>query len=146
MFRPLTLALATLLFSAATLASKPPVFATTDGAIRGYDPVAYFTEKKPVKGSDNHTFEYMGATWHFASEKNRELFAASPDTYAPQFGGYCAYAVGNGYTASVDPTAWSVIDDKLYLNYSKGVQSRWEAKRDHYVREANRNWPGVLNE
>lgn len=144
MLKQLALAFAGLVLSASVLAAKDRVFSTGGGAIRGYDPVAYFTEKKPVKGRDELTFEYMGATWRFDSESNRDLFAASPEKYAPQYGGYCAYAVGNGYTASIDPQAWSVVDDKLYLNYSKGVQTRWEAKRDHYIREAARNWPDVL--
>ena len=99
-----------------------------------------------MKGSARFTFEHDGATWQFASAENRDRFAAAPQSYAPRYGGYCAYAVGNGYTASTDPEAWSIVDGKLYLNFSKGVQARWEARRDHYIQEADRNWPGVLRE
>jgi YHS domain-containing protein len=144
--KQLMIALAGLVLSTAALAGKDPVFSTGDGAIRGYDPVAYFTEKRPVKGSEQYTHDHQGATWRFTSAENRDRFAASPETYTPQFGGYCAYAVGNGYTASIDPDAWSLVDGKLYLNYSKSVQARWEAKRDHYIRAANGNWPAVLDE
>ncbi len=145
MAKQLMIALAGLVLSTAALAGKEPVFSTGDGAIRGYDPVAYFTERKPVKGSERYTYDYQGATWRFASAENRDRFAASPEDYSPQFGGYCAYAVGNGYTASTDPNAWSVVGGKLYLNYSKGVQASWESKRDHYIRTANENWPTVLD-
>ena len=89
--------------------------------------------------------KYQGATWHFASAENRDLFAASPEAYAPQYGGYCAYAVGNGYTASITPEAWAVVGGKLYLNYSKGVKRRWESKRAEYIRTGDANWPGVLD-
>lgn len=144
MLKQLSLLLAGVVLSAGVSAAKDPVFATDHGAIRGYDPIAYFTEGKPVRGRAEYSTEHMGATWRFASAENRDRFAAEPEKYAPQYGGYCAYAVGNGYTASIDPDAWSIVDGKLYLNYSTGVQKRWEAKRGHYLREASRNWPGVL--
>ena len=117
-------------------AGKPPVFATGDGAIRGHDPVAYFTAGKPTKGSDQHTFEWNGATFKFASAENRDTFAANPDKYAPQYGGYCAYT---------DPEAWSIYQDKLYLNYSLGVRKRWSEDIPGRVAKADKNWPGVLN-
>ena len=86
-----------------------PVFNINGKAIRGYDPVAYFTQDKPVEGSSAHSFEYQGATWQFASAENRELFAANPEKYALAYGGYCAWAVANNYTASIDPGAWSIL-------------------------------------
>ena len=86
-------------------------------AIRGYDTVAYFAGNGPVKGSEQFTHQWMGATWRFASSENRDRFAAAPESFAPQFGGYCAWAVSNNYTAPIDPAAWKIVDGKLYLNY-----------------------------
>lgn len=145
MTRTIPAAIAALLVSTLAFAAKAPVFQTAEGAIRGFDPVAYFTEGKPVKGSARYTVEYQGATWHFASAANRDRFAAAPADHAPAYGGYCAYAVGNGYTAPIDPEAWSLVDGRLFLNYSKGVQAKWDEKRAHYIREGDANWPGVLD-
>ena len=114
-----------------------------DVAIEGYDPVAYFTQGKPIEGQDAHAFEWKGATWRFASAANRDRFATSPAMYAPQYGGYCAWAVSQGYTASIDPAAWRVVDGKLYLNYSKGVQRQWAGDIAGNIAKGNRNWPGI---
>lgn len=127
-------------------AQKSPVYVTNDGAIRGYDPVAYFKNGEPVKGSESFTFEWEGAEWLFSSQENLEAFKAEPEKYAPQFGGYCAYAVGNGYTYESSPKAWRIVDGKLYLNYSKGIQKKWEADRDALIKKAEENWPGVVKE
>ena len=124
--------------------AKDPVFSTDQGAIRGYDPVAYFTDGKPVKGDSGITHSWEGATWYFASDDNRKEFIANPKKYAPAYGGYCAYAVANGYTATTDPDAWSIVDDRLYLNYSPAVKQRWEKNVTGYISKANKNWPGVL--
>ena len=112
-------------------------------AIEGYDPVAYFTDGKPVEGSSDFTHDWNGATWRFASADNRDMFAADPEKFAPQYGGYCAWAVSQGYTASIDPDAWSVVDGKLYLNYSKGVQKRWESDIAGHIASGDTNWPGI---
>jgi YHS domain-containing protein len=127
------------------LAGEPPVFSDWRGrAIRGYDVVAYFTEGKPVPGSSEFTHEWKGAVWQFASATNRDLFAANPEAYAPQYGGYCAYAVANGSTASVDPEAWQIVDGKLYLNYSRSILKRWQKDVEGYITKADANWPRVL--
>ena len=118
----------------------------TGTAIEGYDPVAYFEEGKPVEGDSDHAHEWMGATWYFASAENRDLFAADPEKYAPQYGGYCAWAVSNGYTAKIDPQAWSVVDDKLYLNYSLDVQKQWSQDVPGNITKADANWPGIREE
>lgn len=118
------------------------IFSST--AVSGYDTVAYFTQNKPVKGSDEFTTEYMGATWKFSSKENLELFKANPTKYAPQYGGYCAYAVANETTASGDPKSWDIVDGKLYLNYSKSVQELWQDDKANYIDQANKNWPEVL--
>lgn len=110
-------------------------------ALKGYDAVAYFKESKPVKGKDQFHHEWMGAKWYFASAANRDEFAKNPEKYAPQFGGYCAWAVAHNYTASIDPEAWRIVDGKLYLNYSKDVQKKWETNIPGFIKAGNENWP-----
>jgi len=124
-------------------AQKSEVFATDDGAIRGYDPVAYFTENKPVKGKPEYKFEWNGQPWYFSSEKNLTVFKASPENFAPQYGGYCAFGMSRGYKATTDPNAWTIYDGKLYLNYNRGVQDDWSKQKQHYIQKADQNWPTV---
>lgn len=114
-------------------------------AISGADPVAYFTESAYVAGSDEFTHDWQGVTWKFASAENRDAFVADPDAYAPEYGGFCAYAVSQGYTAKIEPDAWKIVDGKLYLNYDKKIQKRWEKDIPGFIAAANQNWPGVLN-
>ena len=138
------LALATALgLLAPSAEALDPVFSHRGKAIRGYDPVAYFTEGRPLEGSGDYMAEWMGATWRFASAANRDAFEADPARYAPQYGGYCAWAVSQGYTASVDPAAWRIVGGKLYLNYSKSVQRRWEQDTAGNIAKGDRNWPGL---
>ena len=111
----------------------------------GYDPVAYFAEGKPVAGRSDIAHQWKGATWRFVSAQNRELFRAKPEAYAPQYGGYCAWAVSQGYTAKGDPNYWKIVDGKLYLNYDAGVQKNWEQDIPGHITKANRNWPKVLD-
>ena len=146
-----TLALAIL---CAALAGAPtpaaavsPVNATLFGtAVDGTDVVAYFTEGRPLEGSREHVFEWRGASWRFASAEHRELFAADPERYAPQYGGYCAYAVSQGTTAGIDPEAWKIVDGKLYLNLNKDVQKLWERDVAGYIAEADAHWPRLLGD
>ncbi len=112
-------------------------------AIEGTDPVAYFTEGRVVEGKETFTAEWGGAKWRFASAANLAAFQAAPEKYAPQFGGYCAWAVSRGYTASIDPEAWKIVDGKLYLNYSKSVQSQWVEDIPGNIVLGNKNWPGL---
>ena len=107
--------------------------------------MAYFVQGEPAKGKGAHSHEWMGATWYFASAENMELFAGDPETYAPQYGGYCAYAVSQGYTAKIDPDAWKIVDDKLYLNFSLKVQKIWEKDIPGYIAAADENWPKILS-
>ena len=113
-------------------------------AIDGYDPVAYFTAGRPVEGSKEHSFEWEGATWRFASAENRGLFAKEPGKYAPQYGGYCAYAIANGYTADIDPDAWTIHEGKLYLNYDEKIEAKWRADKASFIAKADANWPKLL--
>lgn len=146
-----TLTRRTLLASAAAsvalpaFAAKPPVFSAGPGAINGYDPVAYFTDGKPVKGDAALTSQHDGATFFFASAANKASFDANPAKYAPQYGGYCAWAVSKGYTAKTDPDAWSIHNGKLYLNFNKAIRARWAVGKDKNIANADANWPKVLN-
>jgi YHS domain-containing protein len=115
-------------------------------AIKGTDPVAYFTEGKPTKGTSKYTYEWNGAEWHFSSEENLVLFQENPEKYSPQFGGYCAWAVSQGYTASIDPNAWKIVNEKLYLNYSLSVQKKWSRDIPGNIKKAEKNWPELLGE
>ena len=127
-------------------AGEPLVFSVGGGvAIRDYDPVGYFTARKPVLGSADIAYEWSGATWQFASTENRDTFVANPEQYAPQYGGYCAYAVSRGHTAKTKPEAWSIVDNKLYLIYSLGVRTRWQRDIPENIKKGDANWPDVLN-
>lgn len=114
-------------------------------AIRGYDPVAYFTDSKPVKGDSKFSFTWRGGIWQFTSAGHRDLFAQNPDRYAPQYGGYCAYGVSEGHTVDIDPEAWRIIEGKLYLNYSKSIQKLWLNDPETRILRADQNWPRLHN-
>ena len=115
-------------------------------AIDGYDVVAYFTDSKPVEGSRDHEVEWNGATWRFASAKNKALFAKDPAKYAPQYGGFCAFGVSRGYAVGIDPEAWKIVDGKLYLNYNRDVQAEWVKDIPGFIAKANENWPKIVAE
>lgn len=132
---------------AAVAAAKSPVEPLNTGkdklAVKGYDTVAYFNQGKPVKGAPQWSHQWMGADWRFSSAANRDLFQKTPEQYVPQFGGYCAWAVGHNYTANADPEAWKIVDGKLYLNYSKSVQKMWEKDQGKWIEDGHKNWPGL---
>lgn len=109
-------------------------------ALKGYDPVAYFRVAAPVQGRPEFTHEWKGASWRFSNRTNLEAFRAAPERYAPQFGGYCAYAVANGYVAPIDPEAWHIENGKLYLNYDAGVKEKWLAQRPQFISKAEHHW------
>jgi YHS domain-containing protein len=115
-------------------------------ALKGYDPVAYFTDHKPVKGSARHVFAYDGGTYEFASAMHQKLFAAAPEKYLPQFDGYCAYGVAAGHKADIDPTAFSIVDGKLYLNYNTKVRSLWRQDIPGNLEKAEDAWPIVAQQ
>lgn len=112
----------------------------SDYAIHGYDTVAYFTEGKPVKGNDQFVAEYNGAQWAFSSAENKTLFENDPGKYAPQFGGYCAFAAAHNALSDVDPAAWHIIDGKLYLNYSQRVEFMWLGNLSSNLEKAESYW------
>lgn len=114
-----------------------------DVAIKGYDPVAYFTMSKAVKGSGDHSHRWLGATWHFSSSEHMKKFQATPASYAPQYGGYCADGVAYGQaTSNIDPKAWRIIEGKLYLNYDPGAAQELE-EVDGQLEKAEANWPAI---
>ena len=113
-------------------------------AISGYDPVAYFKQAKPVEGSNDFVHEWNDAKWYFSTAENKADFIADPEKYAPQYGGYCAWAVSQGYTAPTDPKAWYVEDGKLYLNYNQDVRKTWLKDIPGHIESANKYWPDLL--
>ncbi|HWQ33282.1 MAG TPA: YHS domain-containing (seleno)protein [Blastocatellia bacterium] len=144
----MTIIVAIVLLAAAALARAggkvEPVNRNLFGtAVKGYDVVAYFTDGKAVKGSSEFRHDWMGAKWYFVSAARRDEFAKSPEKYAPQYGGYCAWAVSNNYTADIDPEAWKIVNGKLYLNYNRDVQKMWEKDQSERIKKADANWPGL---
>lgn len=137
---------ACLLMPLGAFAKEAPIYTRlfSKVALSGYDSVAYFAENKPVKGDPKFSFDYQGAKWHFSSAENRDKFSAAPQNFAPQFGGYCAWAVSQGYTASGDPMFWKIVQGKLYLNFDAEVQKKWETDISGFIQKANANWPGAL--
>ena len=137
-------ALVSLLLSSCA-SKQPEIFSDSSAAINGYDPVAYFTEQKPVKGKSEFTYQWKDANWLFSSQQNLELFAKDPEKYAPQYGGYCAYGCSKGKKATTDPDAWTIVDGKLYLNHSAEVKNLWMKQQDENIEMADKNWPEIKN-
>lgn len=126
---------------------KPSFFGGTwDAALNGFDTVAYHTEGRPVRGTEDFETQYLGVTWRFASQENLDLFLAEPDKYRPAYGGYCAWATAEGYLAAGDPEVWKIVDGRLYLNYNRKVSDTWSADIPGFVAKADANWPTILDE
>lgn len=135
--------LATALFPAACAKEDgvKKINTTTDNvAIKGFDTVAYFSAEKAVEGNPQFSFVWNGAKWYFANAENLEKFTKNPEQFAPQFGGYCSWAVSHGYTANGDPEAWKVVDGKLYLNYNQQVKEKWEKEQQKLIEDGKKNW------
>ncbi len=115
-----------------------PLF--SNQAINGYDPVAYFTENKAVEGKENHTLSWKGADWYFSTAENKSLFEENAEAYAPQFGGFCSFAVSKGFTANTDPNTFEVIDGKLYLFADEGMKANWKANQTENMKKCTDNW------
>ena len=126
--------------------SAPNVYTESSSglAIRGTDPVAYFTQGQAIAGDSEYETEWNDAVWRFSSAKNQELFESNPEAYAPQYGGYCAKALSEGNVVSTDPEAWKIVEDKLYLNYSPEVQQQWTQDIEGNIELADNMWPDVL--
>ncbi|MDI5983797.1 YHS domain-containing (seleno)protein [Halomonas sp. M4R5S39] len=120
---------------------------TRDGlAIGGTDPVAYFTQGQPVQGSPDYQLEWHNATWQFASAEHRDRFQADPEAYAPQYGGWCAWAAARGEAAATIPEAWKIVDGKLYLNFNRWFQWRWERNIPDNIAAADEHWPNIFQQ
>lgn len=127
--------------TAARQADEIPAVFTRDGlAVSGYDPVAYFTDSRARPGSDLYRLKWRGAVWRFASADHLDAFEMRPSHYAPQFGGYCAYTVANGYPMKAEPDVWTIYEGRLYLNFNASIQVLWQRDRAHYIQVARENW------
>jgi YHS domain-containing protein len=115
-------------------------------AVKGYDVVAYFVEGRPEPGSAAFEYTHGGVRYRFASAANRDRFREAPERYLPQYGGFCAYAVSRGYTADTDPLAWKIVDGRLFLNYDRGAQRKWEEDVAGNIRKGDANWPSLQRE
>jgi len=132
------------IFAMASRAAMSGDYFEVDGvALRGFDPVAYFELNEPTRGVPQHHFTHKGSKFLFASAQNRARFAAEPEKFAPQFGGFCALGTANGYKVPTEPDAFKVVDGKLYLNYNRKVLDIWTKDQAGYIERANRNWPEV---
>lgn len=127
----------------AALADDITTFTENGVAIKGTDPVAYFTEGKPIQGSSDYTTTYDDVTWQFSSAENLAKFEADPEKYAPQYGGWCATGVSFGYKIPIMPEKWSIVDGKLYLNAHDGAHRRFTERTDEVINNANTNWPTI---
>ena len=112
-------------------------------ALRGYDPVAYFTQGQPVMGDASLALSYKGGTYHFASAEHQQMFVENPERFLPQYGGYCAYGTAVGAKVDGDPNLWTIVDDKLYLNITRSIDRVWHRNKPRYISDANKNWPGL---
>lgn len=115
-------------------------------AVKGYDPVAYFTERRPVPGNEALTASHDGITYRFATPANRDAFTAAPARYLPQYGGFGAYGTASGYKADIEPQAFTIVGDKLYLNYNDEVRATWATDIPGQITKADANWPTVMTE
>jgi YHS domain-containing protein len=134
------LLVAFLIVTVLSFAQNVEVFSTKDGALQGYDAVSYFTDNKAVKGSKVFTLEWNGATWYFASKEHLNLFKATPEKYAPQYGGYCAYGVSDNHKAPTAPDAFTILNGKLYFNYNNKVKSLWLPEKEKRINTADSLW------
>ena len=131
------------LFAYGARAQQAEIFSPSGKAIRGYDPVAFFHDGKPVMGADSLTYTWKGAQWNFANRANLDSFKVHPDRYAPQYGGYCAYGMAQGHKAPTQVDTWSIVDGKLYFNYNQNVKTGWDKGRKAMIEKADLQWPGL---
>ena len=135
-----------LLVSANALAADPIETGTFNNkAIYGYHTVAYFTQNKAVKGDKKISTQWRGADWFFSSAEHKAMFVADPEKYAPQYGGYCAYAMSDGRLVGIDEDAFTILDGKLYLNYSMSVMNEWRTNTDLFIKEADAEYPKLVD-
>ncbi|MBE8162494.1 MAG: YHS domain-containing protein [Bdellovibrionaceae bacterium] len=136
-----------LFFSIDAFAKKAEIYTSffSNVAVGGYDTVSYFSKNKPVKGNKKYQTKYNGVVWHFSNANNLKKFKVNPKKYAPQYGGYCAWAVAKNKTAKGDPLQWHIYNNKLYLNYDKRIKDKWLVNKKEFIKKANKNFPSVLD-
>jgi YHS domain-containing protein len=122
------------------------VFQPNGKAIKGFDPVAFHTDKKPVVGNEAYSYKWKDAQWFFANQANLDSFKLAPEKYAPQYGGYCAFGTAEGHKAPTETDTWSVVDGKLYFNYNQDVKKMWSKDTKGYIEKADKNWPQIRND
>jgi hypothetical protein len=121
-----------------------PELNVKDGvAVKGYDPVAYFNDGRPVKGSPEHTFKWKGATWRFVTAEHRDAFMREPTKYAPQYGGYCAFGVSQSAIVDIDPNQWKIVEGRLYLNANALAQRLWTYDPEGHIKKGDAYWQVV---
>lgn len=113
-------------------------------AIQGYDPVAFFTDHRPVKGDPKFVLRHESAIYYFASKEHRDQFKADPARYLPEFGGYCAYGVSKNKLVEIDVNAFQIVEGKLLLQYSKGVRNDFNSDAPGNLAKAKQYWPGLV--
>lgn len=141
--KKIIIAVALILFVAPAFAQSSQVFQTDAGAIKGYDPVDFFKAGKPVMGKKEYSYEWHGAKWYFSSSDNLKAFKKDPEKFAPQYGGYCAYGTSEGHKAPTETETWTVVNNKLYFNYNKDVQSEWKKDQKTRIEKADKIWPTI---
>lgn len=129
--------------TASIFAQKAEIFSPEGKAIKGFDPVAFFKQGKPIKGTDNLTYQWKEATWFFSTKENMDTFKANPDLYIPQYGGYCAYGTAERHKAPTETDTWTIVNNKLYFNYNKNVKTLWAKNRAELIKKADSNWEEI---
>jgi hypothetical protein len=146
MIKQVLILIAVSIITISATAQKAEIFQKNGVAIRGYDPVAFFTLGEPVLGDSMISYIWKEATWNFSTKSNMEMFKADPEKFAPQYGGYCAYGTADGHKAPTEIDTWTVINGRLYFNYNKKVKEIWSKKTDYYILQADKNWERIRNQ
>ncbi|HJS52885.1 MAG TPA: YHS domain-containing (seleno)protein [Chitinophagaceae bacterium] len=139
------MALLVMIVVSCTQKQSAEIYTSSSQAIHGYDPVSYFTAANPMKGSEEFSYEWKDAKWLFSSQQNLDSFAANPEKYAPQYGGWCAFGCSNERKATTDPNAWTIVDGKLYLNHNAEVREKWLKEQKQRIELADKNWLVIKN-
>lgn len=139
------IAIMVLVASVASVSAFADEYSHSTPGLSGYDPVAYFSDGKPVRGSGYHVTVVEGVTYAFATAEHQKMFEANPQKYLPAYGGYCAYGLGVGKKFVADPEVWKIVEGKLYLNLDKGIQQKWEKDIPGFIKKGDANWVAMKN-
>jgi len=141
--KKIIISIALVLIFGPLFAQSSRVFTTDEGAIKGYDPVAFFKAGKPVMGKKEYSYQWNDATWYFSSSDNLKIFKKDPEKFAPQYGGYCAYGTSEGHKAPTETDTWTILNNKLYFNYNKDIQTEWKKDQKSRIEKADKIWPTI---